>query len=256
MKHMVAWCIAVGMCVLGVSAATQPDALDGLAFWVRADTGVTTNASGNVTEWADQSGRANHAVAADATAPQFVAVESELNSHPTLRFNGTSQRMTVATRILTNGITGCTVIAMAKATKIEDSTIIGIRTATHAFSGGAKTGDFKWSEFGLQILGEKWVAHHGAHKKEGTRSVFEQANLKHPVLRGVEEIFGTTDVYAVKNLDLSRATVLLRGAVTESLNDRSYPVKGPKNDPMQARGSCRECNFGVHPCCGRAPDCR
>ena len=98
--------------------------------------------------------------------------------------------------------------------------VIGFRTATHAFSGGAKTGDFKWSEFGLQILGEKWVAHHGAHKKEGTRSVFETANLKHPVLRGVDEIFGTTDVYAVKNLDLSKATVLLRGAVTETLHDR------------------------------------
>jgi mono/diheme cytochrome c family protein/glucose/arabinose dehydrogenase len=112
--------------------------------------------------------------------------------------------------------------------------VIGIRTATHAFSGGAKTGEFKWAEFGLKILGEKWVAHHGAHKKEGTRSVFETENLKHPVLRGVEEIFGTTDVYTVKNLDLSKATVLLRGQVTESLHDRSYPVKGPKNDPMQA----------------------
>jgi len=119
--------IAAAFC-LGAAAATQPDALDGLAFWVRADTGVTTNASGNVTEWADQSGRANHAVAADAAAPQFVASEAELNSHPTLRFNGTSQLMTVANRILTNGIEGCTVIAMSKATKIEDSTIVGIRT--------------------------------------------------------------------------------------------------------------------------------
>ena len=48
--------IAAAFC-LGAAAATQPDALDGLAFWVRADTGVTTNASGNVTEWADQSSR-------------------------------------------------------------------------------------------------------------------------------------------------------------------------------------------------------
>jgi mono/diheme cytochrome c family protein/glucose/arabinose dehydrogenase len=112
--------------------------------------------------------------------------------------------------------------------------VIGLRTATHAFSGAATSGNFKWAEFGLKILGEKWVAHHGAHKKEGTRSVFEQANLGHPVLRGVEEIFATTDVYTVKNLDLNKATVLLRGIVTESLNDRSYPVKGPKNDPLQA----------------------
>lgn len=112
--------------------------------------------------------------------------------------------------------------------------VIGFRTATHAFTGNAKTGDFKWSEFGLKILGEKWVAHHGAHKKEGTRSVFETANIKNPVLRGVEEIFGTSDVYAVRNLDLNKATILLRGAVTTSLNDRSLPIDGPKNDPMQA----------------------
>jgi len=112
--------------------------------------------------------------------------------------------------------------------------VIGFRTATHAFTGNAKTGDFKWSEFGLKILGEKWVAHHGAHKKEGTRSQFETANIKNPVLRGVEEIFGTSDVYGVKNLDLSKATILLRGAVTSSLNDRSLPIEGPKNNPMQA----------------------
>lgn len=112
--------------------------------------------------------------------------------------------------------------------------VIGFRTATHAFTGAAKTGDFKWSEFGLKILGEKWVSHHGQHKKEGTRSVFETANLKNPVLRGVEEIFGTSDVYGVKNLDLSKATILLRGAVTSSLNDRSLPIEGPKNNPMQA----------------------
>jgi hypothetical protein len=110
--------------------------------------------------------------------------------------------------------------------------VIGFRTATHAFTGNAKTGDFKWSQFGLKILGEQWVSHHGAHKKEGTRSQFETANLKNPVLRGVEEIFGTSDVYGVKNLDLSKATILLRGAVTSSLHDRSLPIDGPKNNPM------------------------
>ncbi len=79
--------------------------------------------------------------------------------------------------------------------------VIGFRTATHAFSGNAKTGDFKWSEFGLKILGEKWVNHHGAHKKEGTRSVVVTSNGSHEVLRGVGEIFATTDVYGIANLD-------------------------------------------------------
>ncbi len=63
--------------------------------------------------------------------------------------------------------------------------MIGFRTATHAFTGGAKTGDFKWADFGLKILGEKWVNHHGKHKVEGTRSFIEAANAKHEVLSGV-----------------------------------------------------------------------
>jgi hypothetical protein len=78
--------------------------------------------------------------------------------------------------------------------------VIGFRTATHAFTGGGKTGDFKWSEFGLKILGEQWVSHHGAHKKEGARSVVEAANGSSAVLRGVGEIFALSDVYGVVHL--------------------------------------------------------
>ena len=110
--------------------------------------------------------------------------------------------------------------------------VIGFRTATHAFSGNAKTGDFKWADFGLKILGEKWVNHHGAHKKEGTRSVIEAAHSKNDVLHGVGEIFATTDVYGIKNLDQSAATILLRGQVTESLDPKSKALTGTKNQPM------------------------
>lgn len=110
--------------------------------------------------------------------------------------------------------------------------VIGFRTATHAFRGDTKTGDFKWADFGLNILGEKWVNHHGAHKKEGTRAIVEAANAKHELLRGVGEIFCTTDVYGVANLDQKAATILLRGQVTESLDPQSKPVAGAKNAPM------------------------
>lgn len=110
--------------------------------------------------------------------------------------------------------------------------VIGFRTATHAFTGGAKTGEFKWADFGLKILGERWVNHHGQHKKEGTRSVVEAANSSHEVLRGVGEIFATTDVYGIKNLDQKAATILLRGAVTETLDPASKAIDGPKNNPL------------------------
>lgn len=110
--------------------------------------------------------------------------------------------------------------------------VIGLRTATHAFRG-------PWEYFGLQILGEKWVAHHGAHKRQGCRGVIEQSNADHPVLRGVSDVFGPTDVYAVKNLT-DDATILLRGAVTESLDPDSNPTDGDKNDPMMPLAWLRE----------------
>ncbi len=117
--------------------------------------------------------------------------------------------------------------------------VIGFRTATHAFTGGAKTGDFKWADFGLKILGEKWVAHHGRHGAQGTRSVVEPANAGHEVLRGVGEIFGPSDVYTVSNLDAG-ATILLRGAVTETLSVDSKNIDGPKNNPMMPLAWLRE----------------
>lgn len=109
--------------------------------------------------------------------------------------------------------------------------VIGFRTATHAFTGPAQSGDFKWAEFGLKILGEKWVNHHGHHKVEGTRSEVETANAGHEVLRGVGEMFGPSDVYTVANLDPKAATILLRGAVTETLDPASKRLEGAKNNP-------------------------
>jgi hypothetical protein len=111
--------------------------------------------------------------------------------------------------------------------------VIGLRTATHGFQG-------KWSFFGLKILGETWVAHHGGHKREGCRGVIEEANAEHPVLNSVKDVFAPSDVYTVKNLDESQATILLRGAVTATLDPASKAIDGPKNAPMQALAWLRE----------------
>ncbi len=118
--------------------------------------------------------------------------------------------------------------------------VIGFRTATHAFTGPAQTGNFKWADFGLNILGEKWVSHHGNHKVQGTRGVVEPANANHEILKGVGEIFATTDVYGIANLNQQAATILLRGAVTESLNPTSKAIDGPKNNPMMPLAWLRE----------------
>jgi len=119
--------------------------------------------------------------------------------------------------------------------------VIGFRTATHAFTGKGQSGNLKWSEFGRQILGEKWVSHHGKHKREGTRAVVVEENADHPILKGVRDVFGPSDVYEVKNLDESKATVLLRGAITRTLDPSSEILeKDPRNDPMMALAWLRD----------------
>ncbi len=117
--------------------------------------------------------------------------------------------------------------------------IVALRTSTHAFNLGKESAFAKWTHnskewaggFGRQVLGETWVAHHGAHKKEGARGIVEDAQKAHPVLRGVSDVFGDSDVYTAN--PLPDVTVLMRGQVTETLDPKSAPVAGKKNEPMQ-----------------------
>jgi hypothetical protein len=117
--------------------------------------------------------------------------------------------------------------------------VIGLRTATHAFTGDAETNGLKWKDFGLVVLGETWVNHHGKHKVEGARGVIEPVHADHPILRGVKDIFGPSDVYGVIHLN-PEAQILLRGAVTSSLDPSSPAIAGPKNAPMMPLAWLRE----------------
>jgi len=119
--------------------------------------------------------------------------------------------------------------------------IIGIRTATHAFHYSRDTdspyANYGWQSkdwkggFGQQVLGETWINHHGRHKKESTRGVIVPEQADHPILRGVDDIWGPTDVYGVVNLT-DDAKVLMRGQVLEGMKPDDQPVAGEKNAPM------------------------
>lgn len=120
--------------------------------------------------------------------------------------------------------------------------LLGLRTSTHAFKFPADSRWLRYSNgapgragwaggFGREVLGEKWVSHHGKHMSQGTRGVIEEANAHNPLLNGVHDVFGDTDVYGAN--PPKDATILLRGAVTETLDPDSKPIAGPKNKPMQ-----------------------
>lgn len=127
--------------------------------------------------------------------------------------------------------------------------ILGLRTATHAFN-GIKSERFKkynfnyrgpeWvGGFGREILGDTWINHHGAHKRESTRGVVNDKQQDHPALNSVEDVWGPTDVYGIKNLP-EDATVLLHGAVLTGMKPTDEPVEGKKNDPMMPLAWVRE----------------
>ena len=101
--------------------------------------------------------------------------------------------------------------------------ILGLRTATHAFmykrnmdSPYAKY-HFRSQEwpggFGQQVLGDTWISHHGHHKVESTRGVINDEFADHPILKGVTDVWGPTDVYGIKNL-VPEAKVLKVSAKT------------------------------------------
>jgi type 1 glutamine amidotransferase len=119
--------------------------------------------------------------------------------------------------------------------------IVGIRTATHAFSLRSKTyvkygpGNKEWpGGFGRYVLGEKWISHHGHHGKESTRGIIAKEAKDHPILKGIKDgdIWGPTDVYGVRLPLPGDSKPLVLGQVLTGLKPTDEPVKGKKNDPM------------------------
>jgi mono/diheme cytochrome c family protein/glucose/arabinose dehydrogenase len=111
--------------------------------------------------------------------------------------------------------------------------IIALRTSTHAFNfpAGSPWAAYSWNNkispataggFGKQVLGETWVTHWGKHKVEATRGVIEPSAVSDPLLRGVGELFGPSDVYeAAPPAD---AKILVRGLVLKGMSPTDAPA--------------------------------
>ncbi len=132
---------------------------------------------------------------------------------------------------------------MAHLARYIDSgkSILGIRPviAGFRFQKDSKSSYSHWSfrskkwpgGFAKQVFGETWVAHHGAHGRESTRGVVAPAAKGHPVLRGVTDVWGPSDVYRIGKLP-SDSRVLMHGQVLTGMKPTDPPVVGKKNDPM------------------------
>jgi type 1 glutamine amidotransferase len=115
--------------------------------------------------------------------------------------------------------------------------VIGMRTATHAFNipAGKKYSSFSFNVdggFGRRVLGETWINHHGHHGVESTRGLIAPGMEQNPVVRGCDDIWCPTDVYAVRLPLPGDSRPLVLGQVLEGMKPTDRPVASKKNNPM------------------------
>ncbi len=119
--------------------------------------------------------------------------------------------------------------------------VLGLRTATHAFhfvkhrSGPYGKYDFASKEldggFGRQVLGETWIAHYGDHQRESTRGLIAKGMENNPIVRGVDDIWGPSDVYAITKLSGDSVPLIL-GQVLKGMDPKDEPNLDKKPVPV------------------------
>jgi len=123
--------------------------------------------------------------------------------------------------------------------------IIGLRTSTHAFNypGNRETEYRHYNQFGKNVLGENWVSHWGGHKREATRGAIEASSKDDPILRGVKDVFGDSDVYeAYPRAD---AKILVRGEVLKGMKPGDPAAK--YNKKRRSDGKEQDINTPMMP---------
>jgi type 1 glutamine amidotransferase len=110
--------------------------------------------------------------------------------------------------------------------------IVGLRTSTHPFNYKKRTDSpyAKYSHrskdfdggYGRQVLGETWIRHYGVHQKESTRGVIAPGMENHPILKGVKDIWGPSDVYEITTLSGDSKPLVL-GQVLMGMEPASAP---------------------------------
>lgn len=111
--------------------------------------------------------------------------------------------------------------------------VVGVRPAVVAFRNAKGSQFFKYSSnnpgpdfadgFGRQVLGSTWISHHGEHGRESTRGIVVESMKAHPILRGVDTMWGPTDVYTIRTPIPHDGQVLVMGQVLRGMKPEDAP---------------------------------
>ena len=104
--------------------------------------------------------------------------------------------------------------------------VFGIRCTLLSFRYGSDSPyarfDVGNGGYATALFGESWKGHYGHHGKESTRGLRAGLKEAHPVLNGVHDVWGPTDVYRITKLPAD-ATVLMYGQVLVGMNPDDRP---------------------------------
>ena len=119
--------------------------------------------------------------------------------------------------------------------------IVGLRTSTHAFN-YVKHKDSPYAKYsfrdkafdggyGRQVFGETWINHYGAHQKESTRGLIAKGMEDHPIVKGIDDIWGESDVYSITKLT-GDCKPLIMGQILSGMNPDDKPNPDKKLVPV------------------------
>jgi len=119
--------------------------------------------------------------------------------------------------------------------------IMALRTSTHAFNypGMSDSPYAKYSfrskdpkgGYGRLVLGETWAGHYGKHNSESTLGLVADGAKDHPIVRGIDKIWGPSDVYNVTTLE-GECTPLILGQPLAGMTPDSPPNTDKKPLPV------------------------
>lgn len=121
--------------------------------------------------------------------------------------------------------------------------IVALRTSTHPFfyrkNKQSPYAKYSWDNrqpgfeggYGRQVFGETWVNHYGVHQKESTRGLIAPGMENHPIVRGVTDIWGPSDVYGLTTLHGDCKPVIL-GQVLKGMKPTDEPNPDKKLVPV------------------------
>jgi type 1 glutamine amidotransferase len=119
--------------------------------------------------------------------------------------------------------------------------IVGLRTSTHAFNYVKRKNSpyarysFRDKKFdggyGRQVFGETWINHYGRHQQESTRGLIAEGMENHPIVKGIDDIWGESDVYGLTSLT-GDSKPLIMGQVLSGMDPKDKPNPDKKLVPV------------------------